>query len=191
MKLSPTSKPVRPLRSVFKSRFGYDRRFWGRPARLETSPPTYWLRTRQPWPSLVFIAPILLAYEFAVARSPGGETLRAGADQWIRQGLAGVHLTDRWLPPLIIVLLLSAWQVSLPRSWRFPPRILIGMLVESFLFAVALIGLSKLVDLGFTRLEHHSLPILAGSPRVQASVAASFAGFLVRGFTRRRCSDCR
>ncbi len=37
--------------------------------------------------------------------------------------------------------------------WRFSPNYLVGMALESLVFAVALVGASKLVDLGFQRLD--------------------------------------
>ena len=40
---------------------------------------------------------------------------------------------------------------------------LLGMAVESVVLAVALVGLSKLVDLGFTRLEQAGPPSLAAT----------------------------
>lgn len=146
------------------------------------APPTYWSRTRQPWPSLAFILPLMIVYEAAVNRSSNPDAIRAGVDQWIRQALASLGLTDRWLLPLSVVLLLLVWQALSPRSWKFPPGILIGMWIESFALAVALIGLSKLVDLGFAHLEHHAFPRLSGSAWAGESKGVNqLIGFLGAG----------
>ena len=82
---------------------------------------------------------------------PAADALRAGADAWVRQGLATMGLTDRWLLPIGLVGGLLGWQAVDRRDWRFRPSILVGMMVESLAFAVALVGLSKLVDLGFSQ----------------------------------------
>ena len=62
-----------------------------------------------------------------------------------------------------LVLVLVGWQAVDRRDWRFPPATLLGMAIESVVLAVALVGLSKLVDLGFTRLEQAGPPSLAAA----------------------------
>jgi hypothetical protein len=107
-------------------------------------------------PCLAFVAPLLLAYELGVLwmGGAGAEAGRTGADAWMRQGLAALGLTDRWLPPLCIALALLAWQAISSRPWRFSPLVPVGMALESLILAIALVGLSRLVDLGFENLEH-------------------------------------
>ncbi len=99
--------------------------------------------------------PWLALYEVGVIWLGGSDAsaLRTGVDAWVRHGLATVGLTDRWLPPLVLVLALLGWQVFDRRQWRFRPRCLVAMAMESLVLAVALIGLSRLVDLGLARLE--------------------------------------
>jgi len=135
---------------------------------------------RRPLPALVFILPMLLAYEAGVIwlGGPTSDSLRAGADSWVRQGLARLGLTDRWLLPVGLVAGLLGWQAVDRRDWRFHPAILWGMLIESLILAVALVGLSKLVDLGFARLEGPSL-LAAGSPARHPM--APVVGFLGAG----------
>ncbi len=137
-----------------RSRFGYDHQWWGEAPRPD-GPRSYWTETLRPLPSLIFILPILLAYELAVDRlgGPAAEVVRTGADAWMRQGLAGLGLTDPMLPPLGLVIGLLAWQGAERRDWRFDPGCLIGMAVESLVLAIVLIGLCRLVDLGFARLD--------------------------------------
>src|SRR5581483_2050971 len=141
---------------------------------------SYWSATRRPLPCLAFVAPLLLCYELGGLWLGGAsaETLRTGADAWMRRGLTSLGLTDRWLLPLALVTALLAWQAVDRRTWRFSPGMLAGMAVESVLLAVALIGLSRLVDLGFHHLEHRSAQPLAVGGAGPVSPAAALIGFL-------------
>ncbi|WP_435006890.1 CPBP family intramembrane glutamic endopeptidase [Tundrisphaera lichenicola] len=137
--------------------------------------------TRRPLPCLLFIMPFLMAYEIGVNVLGGSsaDALRAGADAWIRQGLGSLGLTDRWLPPIVLVSGLLGWQAIDRRDWRFHPGVLSGMMIESLLLAVALVGLSKLVDLGFSRLEGPEV-LAASAPQVPSAIAP-VVGFLGAG----------
>ena len=103
--------------------------------------------------------PILAIYEIGVAwlGGPSADALRSGADSWMRRGLAAAGQTDRWLPPLAIILALLAWEAANPRGWRLSFGCLAGMALESFVLALALVGLSRAVDLGFARLENRAI----------------------------------
>lgn len=127
------------------------------------------------------MAPILLAYEVGVVWLGGDAAgaLRTGADAWMRRGLAAVGLTDHWLLPLGVMIGLLLWQTFSHRDWRFPPVALGGMVLESLVLAVALAGMSRLLDLGFIVLDR-SAPLLAtgaGPP----DTAAALIGFLGAG----------
>jgi hypothetical protein len=115
---------------------------------------------------LCFVLPILATYEAGVAWL-GGEasaSLRTGADAWMRLALASAGLTDRLLPPLVLVGALLAWGAADAGRGRvrFRPWCLLGMLLESLALALALIGLSRLVDRAFLRLEHAPPPAAIG-----------------------------
>ena len=142
---------------------------------------SYWKTTRRPLPCLAFVLPILIAYEAGVVwlGGPTADALRAGADAWVRHGLANLGLTDRWLLPIALASGLMAWQAVERRDWRFHPATLVGMAIESLILAVALVGLSKLVDLGFARLEGPSL--LATTPPDSRRPIAPVVGFLGAG----------
>lgn len=179
MRSSLRSLRGRPGRG--RSRFGYDHRWWGEPARTEVEDRTYWSQTRRPLPCLIFILPILAAYEAGV-RWLGGtaaETYRTGADAWMRHALASLGLTDQWLLPLALVLALLVWQAVDVREWRFAPGCLAGMGLESFVLAVSLIGLSRVVDAGFAHLEGRTL--LAAALPVANHSAAHLVGYLGAG----------
>ncbi len=140
---------------------------------------------------MLFVLPILFAYEVGVTWIGGesAEALRTGADAWARQALSRIHLTDRWLPPLALVVALLGWQSVGSSRWQFRPVYLVGMAIESLMLAVALIGMSRLLEFGFDRLEHKSLLDASAIPK-SAEVAA-LLGYLVPGSTKRPCSVWR
>jgi hypothetical protein len=171
-------RPGRP-----RSRFGYDHRWWGESEPRDERARSYWSTTRRPLPCLVFVAPILLVYELGVLWLGGAsaDALRTGADAWMRHGLVALSLTDQWFLPLSLVLVLVGWQAVDRRDWRFPPATLLGMAIESVVLAIALVGLSKVVDLGFTRLEQAGPPSLATTAPGVGHPAAPLIGFLGAG----------
>jgi len=106
----------------------------------------YLSATRHPWPSLVFLLPLLLAYEAGVLLlgGPQPDALRNGADAWMRWGLDSFGLHQLyWAPGLIIGIFLgSSWL----RFWDKPegvPAVCLGMAVESVLFALGLWAMSR------------------------------------------------
>lgn len=116
-------------------------------------------------PSLLFILPMLLAYEIGVARLGGTspELLRTGVDRWMREALSMTGIGVEFVAPLAVVGLLVAWMIAAgPRTWAFRPSWLLGMAVESVLLAAALIGLSRLVDRGLTWLEGQPVLLMTG-----------------------------
>src|ERR1700693_4788865 len=89
-------------------------RLWLRSSRRSLPPPRwemgYFPATHHPWPCLLFLLPLLLAYEGGVLWLGGTqpEALRNGADTWLRWGLEAVgfpHLD--WAPGVIVVCLLG------------------------------------------------------------------------------------
>jgi hypothetical protein len=102
--------------------------------------------TRHPWPCLLFVLPLLAAYETGVSLlgGPHPESVRNGADNWLRVGLSRVGLPFGWLPPVLLLLLLFTW------AWkRWGERhadlvsVLSGMILESVAFALGLWGISR------------------------------------------------
>jgi hypothetical protein len=150
---------------------------------LEHRPSSYWTATLRPFPSLLFVAPLVIVYEGGVLRLGGAtpESLRTGADTWMRQALGSLGLADHWLLPLLLVVILMGWQVLSFRDWRFSPGILAGMLAESLVWAVVLVGISRLIDLGFSYLEQTGPAILAVDPGGPPPRLASLIGYLGAG----------
>lgn len=107
---------------------------------------SYWQATRHPGPCLLFLAPLLIAYEVGVLQLGGEQslTLRNGADAWLREGLAACGITTPIAAPLIIVGILIAWfarqRESIPED---APSLCLGMALESVAFALVLWCLSR------------------------------------------------
>jgi membrane protease YdiL (CAAX protease family) len=106
----------------------------------------YLRATRHPWPCLLFLAPLLVAYEVGVISLGGAhpEFLRNGADTWLRQGLSSVGMKQYYWAPILLIVLLILWNL---RRWSDRPTDLIsvlsGMALESVAFALALWGISR------------------------------------------------
>lgn len=107
---------------------------------------SYWSATRHPWPCLLFLLPLLLAYEVGVLWLGGArpEALRNGADTWLRWGLEAFGLPQLYWPPALIVGVFLIW--SWRERWHRPSDLFgvwTGMLLESVLCALGLWGLSR------------------------------------------------
>src|SRR5262249_32632024 len=102
--------------------------------------------TRHPWPCLLFVLPLVAAYEAGVVVLGGAhpETLRNGADNWLRCGLTAVGVQYLWVPPAALLLAFLAWAWG---RWDDRPKdllgVMTGMAIESVTFALGLWGLSR------------------------------------------------
>lgn len=131
--------------------------------------PAYWKATRHPWPCLLFVLPLLLAYEGCVLGLGGAQpqALRNGADNWLRVGLGNVGLNYGWLPPAALVFLFWCWA-----RLRHDDRpadltgVLTGMALESVAYALGLWGVSR------------ALPVLLARMGVGLPMAAAEQGTL-------------
>jgi hypothetical protein len=142
----------------------------------------YLASTRHPWPCLLFLVPLLVAYEAGVLWLGGArsEVLRNGADAWLRWGLEAFGLHQLYWAPVFIVVLFLGW------SWmrrRDKPRQIVavcrGMVMESLSFAGGLFVLSRTVaPLWINVATHLSVPplILSSPPLVGAEDRVREAG---------------
>lgn len=110
------------------------------------NPSPYLPATRHPWPCLLFVLPLLTAYEAGVTVLGGSkpDALRNGADNWLRCGLTALGLRFSWLPPLLLTVCFISWT-WIRRSDR-PGDVLgllSGMAIESVAFALGLWGMSR------------------------------------------------
>lgn len=129
---------------------------------LEETIDDYWAETRHPLPSLVFILPFLLFYELGVlwlsGWTAGDAGARSGADAWAREWLVRMGVAQGWVTAAALVVGLIGWHFADPLDYRFPrPLVLWGMLLESAIWAVVLIGLCRGVDAAFQSWESGEL----------------------------------
>lgn len=106
----------------------------------------YLQATRHPWPSLLFLLPLLAVYECGVLWLGGSQpdAVRNGADAWLRWWLEAAGLQPLYLAPALVVVALGLW------SWlrrHDTPRDLLGvctgMALESVFFALGLFALGR------------------------------------------------
>ncbi|HEV3203959.1 MAG TPA: CPBP family glutamic-type intramembrane protease [Gemmataceae bacterium] len=130
----------------------------------------YWTSTRHPWPCLLFLLPLLAAYEGGVLWLGGTqpEALRNGADTWLHWGLEVFGLSQLYWPPVLIVLIFLFW--SWLRSWDRPKdlfNVFWGMGFESLIYAGGLVILSRALR---PFLDHFGI-ILATPPKNDPTLA--------------------
>jgi membrane protease YdiL (CAAX protease family) len=103
--------------------------------------PSYFRGTLHPWPCLLFLLPLLGAYELGVYIIGGtqSQALRNGADAWLRWVLDVYGVTPFIAAPAIIVAVFFLWSI---RRWEDRPerpvQIACGMCFESVVFAFGL-----------------------------------------------------
>lgn len=117
--------------------------------------PGYWQDARTPLSSLIFLIPWIAAYESGILllaeTEPDG--LRNGADFWMRSLLSGVGLGHLLLLPVLVVSVLLGWHLVRKYPWRVRIETLGGMLAESLLLALLLVGVGQMHDLIFRSLQ--------------------------------------
>lgn len=106
---------------------------------------TYLSATRHPWASLLFLLPLLAAYEGGVLWFGGDRTfVAAQADAWVRGVLEIYGVAEIYAAPLVLVAVLLLWSL-----WRWSDRpqdpisTCFGMAFESAAFAVLLWQFSR------------------------------------------------
>lgn len=109
-------------------------------------PPGYVQATRHPLPCLLFLLPLLAAYEAGVIWLGGDQAdlVRNGADAWLRWLLEAFGLQQLYWAPLLLVAGLLAWAWA--RRDDRPGDLLgvcSGMALESVAFALVLWRLSQ------------------------------------------------
>lgn len=147
----------------------------------------YWQQTRRPLPSLIFLLPLLVTYEFGVLWIGGRDAsaIRSGADALLRVALDLVGLNAAWWPPLLIILGLVSWQWVAKYPWKVSLETLAGMFVESVLAAFTLIVLGQIqsrlftgsfaIEVSLPRLTDLRMPLTATQVELVARVL-SFVG---------------
>jgi membrane protease YdiL (CAAX protease family) len=125
---------------------------------------TYFRSTQHPWPCLLFILPLVIAYESGVilVGGPHPETLRNGADNWLRVGLTHLGISWVWLPPGLLLAVIGIW------TWHRRgektadiPGVLSGMVLESVAYALGLWGISRALG---PFLQQFGIELATGGP---------------------------
>jgi hypothetical protein len=141
-----------------------------------TSHMSYLRSTRHPWPSLLFVLPLVIAYEAGVAMlgGPHPENLRNGADNWLRVGLTRIGISWVWLPPAVLLALMMIWTWK--RRHERPNEviaILSGMVLESIAYAIGLWGISRALG---PLLEQFGIELAAGSAEPAVGQVITYLG---------------
>lgn len=125
---------------------------------------------RHPWMSLLFVAPLLLAYEggrFA-AGPVAMEEVRNGAEHWLRLGVAFLGFEPDYAAPGLVLGVLLVWSFCRRHDRPHDPvGLAIGMMVESALLAGGLYLLSQAI-----------LPVFEGLGVLLQTSAATASGGL-------------
>ena len=103
---------------------------------------TYWRETRRPVVSLAFVVPMLIVYELGIIVL-GPQAMRNGADVWLRQFLDLIGFGQYCLLPILTIFALLAWHHMTCDPWRFSPRHLSGMFLESAALGFGLLLLAQ------------------------------------------------
>ncbi len=95
---------------------------------------SYWVQSRGPLASLVFIAPLLLIYESGAVFFG----VRNGADEFMRRLLNLFGFGQHFLLPFLTVCILLAWHYLSREPWRLSGGMLSAMAAEALLLGAGL-----------------------------------------------------
>lgn len=141
---------------------------------------TYWVESRRPLSSLVFILPLLLAYEVGLLVL-GHHAVRNGADAMLRHALDGIGFGQYYLLPLLTVSILLGWHHTTRQSWRLSRGVLSGMLAESALMALCLRLVLQLQGALFQQILAPTMQVSGGFSERLSDTVAQGVGFLGAG----------
>lgn len=138
----------------------------------------YWRESRRPLVSLVFVSPLLVAYEGGILLL-GSSAMRNGADAWLRTLLRAVGFGQYFLLPLLTVGLLLGWHHVKRDRWYVPKWVLSGMTGECVSLALFLVLIAYVQGMILSSL----VPSLAVEPQ-------SLLGNFLTNFFAKAVSFC-
>ena len=94
----------------------------------------YWIESRRPLASLVFLAPLLAVYELGVLVFG----VRSGADLWMRSILDFLGFGQHFVLPILTICILLAWHYLSREPWWLSGGIISAMAAESLVLALCL-----------------------------------------------------
>jgi len=113
------------------------------------SPDSYLERTSRPFYAVIFLLPFIVFYEFGTFRINTNvlnqSQERVMAFVWLQEMLESLGYGGKFAwaaPPLAVVVILMALQITSGKQWRFRPGDILPMAVECALLAVPLIVLT-------------------------------------------------
>ncbi len=98
----------------------------------------YWVESRRPLASLVFIAPLLIVYETGVLLF----ACQTGADTFLRWLLGWLGFSQYFLLPILTVCILLGWHHLAHQPWRLSGSIISAMAVESLILGLCVWGIA-------------------------------------------------
>jgi membrane protease YdiL (CAAX protease family) len=135
-----------------------------------TEPLDYWRESARPLVALVFIAPMLAAYEGGMLLL-GSAAPRNGADVWLRHWLDLVGFGQFFLLPAAACAILLAWHHTRGEPWKLRPGVLAGMSLESLLLGFLLLVLAQV--------QGSLLPMQTAASEVASSAEESLVARMV------------
>ncbi|GAB4145143.1 MAG: CPBP family glutamic-type intramembrane protease [Planctomycetaceae bacterium] len=137
----------------------------------------YWEESKRPLACLLFLLPLLGLYEWGVVRYGGNhpESVRNGADYWMRSWLRQAGLAFELLLPCLVLMSLLGWHLASRQPWRIARETIAGMFAESLLCAFCLVVIGQLTDLVFQRISTPALTMSASGPS-RTSIAVTYVG---------------
>jgi membrane protease YdiL (CAAX protease family) len=140
----------------------------------------YLSRSREPLHILVFLAPLILAYEVGAALflsgSDGGVAKDIRAHRLLADVFEAFGVGGFYLPGILIVVVLMVWQLISRRAWRVRGTTLVGMLLESMVWTMPLLVLAQLIagraEAGVALAESGSLDDLSLAARATIAIGA-------------------
>lgn len=107
----------------------------------------YWLLSRRPLQILVFLLPLVVAYEVALISVLRAEAVNIEAHKQLRRVFEafGIYPAGWYLPGLLLVIVLLVWHLLTRERWRIDGRALGLMLIESIVLVFPLFMLSQAV----------------------------------------------
>ena len=120
---------------------------------LNFMPDSYLERTSRPIYAIIFLLPFIIFYEigtiFINTDILGQSQIRVIAFVWLREFLQYIGMTNKlaWIaPPLTVVVILFALQLTSKKKWNFYFRDLITMTIECVSLAIPLIVFAVLLN---------------------------------------------
>jgi hypothetical protein len=138
---------------------------------------SYLRATCHPWPCLLFLLPLLLAYEGGVywLGSQEAAAVRGGADTWMQWGFQSFGVRALYGPPILILVIFVIWGWF--RRFDAPPdlvSVFLGMALECLFLALMLWGLGH-IQAPFLR--HFGVPMTqATGPVPCLALTISYVG---------------